>query len=214
METTKSALASFVLAMVVYPEVLQKAQEEIDRVVGVDRLPQLEDRDQLPYIECIVKEALRWSASIPLGIPHCLTEDDEHEGHTIPKGSTVLSNIWAMTRDEEIDPDASTFRPERFLNMDAKTAERTDPRATVFGFGRRTCPGRYFADANIFMVVASMVATLNIAKARDSKGQVITPSVEFHSGMTRYPPEFTCNITPRSQRAEDMVSKMLTSLLD
>ncbi|KAH9834630.1 cytochrome P450 [Rhodofomes roseus] len=213
-DTTKSVLASFVLAMVVYPEVLEKAQNEVDRVVGVDRLPQIEDRGKLPYIECIITEALRWSSPVPLGIPHCLTEDDNYRGYIIPRGSTVLGNIWAMTHDEETYSDPSIFRPERFLNMKAEVMETADPRAAVFGFGRRICPGRYFADTNIFMAVTSIVATLNIAKARDSTGKEIVPSIEFCSGLTRHPPEFVCSITPRSQRAMDMVSKMLMSLSD
>jgi cytochrome P450 len=64
---TVSAIHSFVLAMVLYPNVQKRAQAEIDRVVGPDRLPTFEDRDQLPYIEAVVKEVLRWQPVAPLG---------------------------------------------------------------------------------------------------------------------------------------------------
>jgi cytochrome P450 len=51
-----------------YPEVLKKAHEEVDRVVGTGRLPTLADRDNLPYIDAIVKEVLRWNVVVPTGI--------------------------------------------------------------------------------------------------------------------------------------------------
>ena len=62
-----SALKSFVLAMLLFPEVQKKAQDEIDRVIGTDRLPSLQDRDQLPYIRAVVKELVRWAPGTPLG---------------------------------------------------------------------------------------------------------------------------------------------------
>jgi len=53
--------------MQLYPEVQRKAQEEIDRVVGRDRLPTISDRPNLPYIEAVIKELLRWNPVAPLG---------------------------------------------------------------------------------------------------------------------------------------------------
>lgn len=67
---TVSALCSFILAMVLYPEVQQKAQEEIDHVLGPNQLPDFSDRSSLPYIEAIVNETLRWQPVVPLGMPH------------------------------------------------------------------------------------------------------------------------------------------------
>jgi cytochrome P450 len=58
---------SFFVAMLLFPDVKLKAQKEIDEVIGVDRLPSLEDQDQLPYISRVVQEALRWFPSTPLG---------------------------------------------------------------------------------------------------------------------------------------------------
>lgn len=83
--------------MGIYPEVQKKAQEELDRVLGPNRLPRFEDRSNLPYIEAIVKEALRWHPVAPMGIPHMSTEDDVYEGYFIPKGSLVMPNIWSVT---------------------------------------------------------------------------------------------------------------------
>jgi len=80
--------------MVLFPEVQQKAQEELDRVVGGNRLPSFGDKSSLPYISRVVLECLRWNPVTPLGVAHYLTEDDEYNGYRIPKGSTILANIW------------------------------------------------------------------------------------------------------------------------
>lgn len=80
--------------MLVSPEVQAKAQEEIDRVVGSDRLPSFDDREDLPYIDAIVKEVLRWHPVGPLAFPHMATEDGVYEGYFIPKGALLIPNIW------------------------------------------------------------------------------------------------------------------------
>ena len=80
--------------MMVFPDIQRKAQEEIDRVIGQDRLPTFKDRNNLPYIEATVKEVLRWHPVAPMGLPHTSTEDDICEGYLIPKGAMLLPNIW------------------------------------------------------------------------------------------------------------------------
>jgi cytochrome P450 len=80
--------------MTLYPEVQQKAQAEIDRAVGLDRLPTLSDRENLPYVNALVKEALRWHPVAPMGLPHASSQDDTIEGYAIQKGSMLLPNIW------------------------------------------------------------------------------------------------------------------------
>lgn len=80
--------------MLLYPDVLKKAQEELDRVIGSDRLPVSADFSNLPYIEAIMKETHRWHPIIPMGIPHTSTEEDVCRGYRIPKGAMLLPNIW------------------------------------------------------------------------------------------------------------------------
>ena len=87
--------------MSLYPEVMKKAQAELDRVVGPTRLPDYGDRQDLVYISAIVKEALRWHNVIPLGIPHRLLEDDEFHGYFVPKGTSIVPNIWSAFHTHE-----------------------------------------------------------------------------------------------------------------
>lgn len=102
--------------MMLHPSILERAQAEIDDVVGADRLPNLADRPRLPYIDAIAKEVLRWRNVVPMGtlhlhlklsfsncrhnrrspsgVAHRLDEDDEYKGYLIPKNSLILANIW------------------------------------------------------------------------------------------------------------------------
>lgn len=80
--------------MRLYPDVMKRAQAEIDKVVGRGRLPTFADRERLPYICAIVKEVLRWRPVGPIGLPHQTSQDDTYEGYFIPKGTLVLLNFW------------------------------------------------------------------------------------------------------------------------
>lgn len=94
MNQTVSSIGTFFLAMALNPEVQQKAQDEIDRVIGTSQLPTLADRDRLPYVSAVVKEVFRWHPVVPMGIPHMSTADDMYDGYCIPKGSLLMPNIW------------------------------------------------------------------------------------------------------------------------
>ena len=79
--------------MTLHPQVVKKAQEELDRVVGNDRLPELSDRENLPYVSALLKEVLRWGCPLPIGIPKRVMEDDVYRGYRIPAGATIIENI-------------------------------------------------------------------------------------------------------------------------
>ncbi|THV02348.1 cytochrome P450 [Dendrothele bispora CBS 962.96] len=189
-DTTVCVLVTFVLAMVLHPQNFKKAQEEMDKVIGVNRVPSIEDRGDLPYLECVLKEVYRWNPAAPLGIPHRLMEADVYNEHYIPEGSTVVANIYAMLQ-ECSNP--RQFHPERHLKGDL-----IDPQELVFGFGRRRCPGRYFADTGVWLVAANLVASVNISKAKNELGEEINPEVAFTPGFIRHPKPFPCQITARA----------------
>jgi cytochrome P450 len=179
-DTTVSALTTFVLAMVLYPEAQRKAQEEIDRVIGTDRLPLMRDRPRLPYVEALFKEVLRWHPIAPLGVPHRLTKEDIWNGYTLPAGSTIITNIWAMGQTES---DSTLFRPERHLYKTASSEGYNDPLDFVFGFGRRICPGKDLADAGVWLGVAGLLAGFKFSKKPNGKGGFITPKEEYLPGI-------------------------------
>ncbi|KAI8992754.1 cytochrome P450 [Trametes punicea] len=208
-DTTVTAMKSFVLAMVLHPDVYKKAQAEIDRVVGPDRLPDWEDQANLPYLDCVLREVFRWNAPVPLGVPHRVQSDDVYRGHHIPDGAMVIPNIWWMTNDPEIYPEPEKFDPERYVGMSPEEAERTDPRNVVFGFGRRICPGQAFAEAGIWLAAANIIATMDLTFAKDAlSGRPIVPEAAFISGFVSHPKDFTCAFRPRSDRVRKLIANM------
>ncbi|KAG1733009.1 cytochrome P450 [Suillus paluster] len=207
-ETTTAALMLFVLAMVSYPDVQRRAQAEIDSVIGSDRLPTFEDRASLPYVESVLRETLRWHPILPL-VPHAASSDDIYEGYFIPKGATVIANIWGISRDEKRYPNASHFIPERFIDVNGALTD-DDPARYVFGFGRRRCPGRYTADASVWSAIVTMLATVDFSSAKDDQGKVIDFTPQFTAGLTRSVLVFPCNISPRSHVHSGLVDVFRT----
>ncbi|ETW77249.1 cytochrome P450 monooxygenase 26 [Heterobasidion irregulare TC 32-1] len=205
-DTTASLLAFFILALLRYPEVQERAQSELDAIVGRDRLPEYEDKEALPYINAICQELLRWRMVAPLGVPHAVMEDDVYEGLFIPKGSQILVNTWSMLHDPEVYPDPENFRPERFLASDGTLVD--DPLLiSIYGWGRRICPGRFLANVSIWLAVASTLSAFNVEKARDADGREIpVEDMYVNQGVVCQPLPFKCSITPRDAQAEKLVA--------
>ena len=91
MHQTYSTIQTFFCNLATNPDIQKKAQEELDVVVGPDRLPTFDDYDSLPFIQAIFLECLRWLPVVPLGIPHRSTEDDCYNGYFIPAGTCVIT---------------------------------------------------------------------------------------------------------------------------
>lgn len=202
-DTTVSAIYSFFLAMTLHPEVLKKAQAEIDAIIGNDRLPIFADRENLPYVDALVTEVFRWHSVAPLGLPHRVMQDDTHAGYFIPKGSRVITNIWKFTHDPRIYANPHLFNPDRFISSEGKKSE-PDPRNFCFGFGRRTCPGLHLADTSVFITCAMSLAVFDISKCIKN-GVIIEPVHENTTGVVSHPKPFRCSIKPRSQRAASLI---------
>ncbi|OSD03875.1 cytochrome P450 [Trametes coccinea BRFM310] len=213
-DTTVTAMKSFILAMVLHPAVYKKAQAEIDRVVGSDRLPDWEDMDSLPYLDAVLKEVFRWNPPVPLGVPHSAQSDDVYRGCHIPKGAMMIPNIWWMTHDPDEFPEPNKFDPERFLSMSPEEADRKDPRKVVFGFGRRICPGQAFAEAGVWLAAANIIATMDLTYAKDKMGRDIVPEAAFISGFVSHPQDFACAFRPRSERIRELISSMNSDAAD
>ncbi|KAJ3715691.1 cytochrome P450 [Lentinula raphanica] len=192
-DTTQCVLSTFILAMVLHPQVFNKAQAEMNGVIAIDRLPNFEDRDSLPYLESVIKEVCRWNVPVPLGLPHRLMDDDVYRDYHIPKGTTVVANKHAILQNCS---QPQLFRPERYL----EDPHLLDPREVIFGFGRRRCPGRHFADRNVWLVAASLVCSTIIGKAKDDAGREITPEARFLDGFVRHPVEFPYSIKFRPEK--------------
>ncbi|KZL71681.1 cytochrome p450 oxidoreductase [Colletotrichum tofieldiae] len=202
-DTTVAAIAAFFLAMTMFPDIQKKAQAEIDRVVGSERLPTLDDLDSLPYVDALVKEVLRWHPIGPMGLPHTSSEETTYEGYRIPKGAMLMPNIWWFTHDPAVYKDPMEFRPERHIE-DHGCKPEPDPRKMAFGFGRRICPGKILAENSMFLNIAQSLAVFNIVK-KVVDGKVIEPKAEFQPGVISHPAHFEASIKPRSPQHEKLI---------
>ncbi|KIJ14344.1 hypothetical protein PAXINDRAFT_12993 [Paxillus involutus ATCC 200175] len=173
-----STLVTFVMAMVLHPDVQDRAHAELDRVVGQDRLPTFSDRASMPYIDAILREISRWCPPSPLAVPHMAARDDFFEGHRIPKGSLVIMNLWGMAKDEDRFPDPAAFRPERHLNAEGDLLPE-DPSSLFFGYGRRACPGRHLASASTWLAAVFMLSAYKFSKAIGPAGYEIDVFPKF-----------------------------------
>ncbi|OQD85241.1 hypothetical protein PENANT_c010G09088 [Penicillium antarcticum] len=175
------------------------AQAEMDNIFGGPTLPTVADRDKLPYVNAIVKEAIRWHSVAPLGIPHRTDEDDIINGFLIPKDAIIVPNIWSFNNDSAIYPSPRDFQPERFLSS------AIDPGDVSFGFGRRVCPGRLIAETSIFLMIAHTLAVFDIKKPTGEDGNLIEPIVDFTPGILSHPVLFEAAVIPRSQKHEQLI---------
>ncbi|KIK82097.1 hypothetical protein PAXRUDRAFT_728978 [Paxillus rubicundulus Ve08.2h10] len=207
-ESTSATAMIFTLAMVQNPHVWKRAQAEIDAVLGMDRLPDFEDRPFLPYVEAVLRETQRWQPVLCLGLPHAASSSDIYKGFYIPKGATVVANVWAMSRDEARYPNAEQFIPERFLTAEGTLID-DNPAQYVFGFGRRMCPGRHTGDASVWSVISTMLATLEFHLAKDAEGRDIIPNPKYVNGVARHPEKFPCRISPRPHISKASLERLL-----
>ncbi|KIY53959.1 cytochrome P450 [Fistulina hepatica ATCC 64428] len=197
-----STLAFTVIFMAMNPGVQRTAQAELDDVLKGVRLPDFTDWPSLLYIDCIVMEVQRCVVVLMLmlnattpGFHHLSTEDDVYNGYFIPKGTVILPNVKAIGRDGRVYKDPERFNPARFLPQPYGGGE--PPFTAGFGYGRRICPGRHLANAELFIAVASILAVFDIRPAVDSNVSSGL-SIAKLTANVRHPKPVACDIRPRS----------------
>ncbi|KEZ46554.1 Uncharacterized protein SAPIO_CDS0349 [Scedosporium apiospermum] len=213
-ETSAGSLASFLLACVKFgPRFIPKAQEELDRVVGSDRLPTFDDLHDLEYIRAIAAETLRWRPVAVLGgTPHASTADDYYRGMFIPKGSTIIAPLWSLHLNEADFPEPHEFKPERFMEK----REYPGPWGhSAFGWGRRVCPGMHLGSASVTINIARILWAFNVQAAKNQKGEDIDVDIfAYTDGFNSVPLPFSCDIIPRSEKHAEVIRKECVEALE
>ncbi|KAJ4977222.1 hypothetical protein NE237_002328 [Protea cynaroides] len=145
--------------MINQPETLQKATEEIDRVVGKERLVQESDIMQLNYVKACAREAFRLHPIVPFNVPHVSTADTTVAGYFIPKGSHVLLSRIGLGQNSKVWVDPLKFNPERHLKDPSFNVDLHEPdlRFISFSTGRRGCPGVALGSVITFMLLARLL---------------------------------------------------------
>nr|XP_043637307.1 cytochrome P450 93A3-like [Erigeron canadensis] len=161
--TTNWALSE----LINHPNIMEKAREEIDRVVGKNRLIQESDLPNLPYLQAIVSESWRLHPGAAL-IPRLATEDRIVAGYHIPANSTVFFNSWSLGRDPGAWENPLEFKPERFMHFKMEPRGQ-DYSLLTFGAGKRMCPGYSLAFQLLHLLLGSMIQCFDWKAGKDGK---------------------------------------------
>ncbi|XP_052179859.1 flavonoid 3'-monooxygenase [Diospyros lotus] len=159
-DTSASTIEWAMAELIRHPKILARAQIELDSVVGPNRMVTEPDLAKLTFLQAIIKETFRLHPSTPLSLPRMAAESCEINGYFIPKGSTLLVNVWAIARDPEAWANPLEFRPERFLpggerpNADVRG---NDFEVIPFGAGRRICAGMSLGLRMVQLVTATLI---------------------------------------------------------
>ncbi|KAJ9483385.1 hypothetical protein VN97_g10023 [Penicillium thymicola] len=214
-ETTSSALNSCVKYFAAYPEAQIKAFEEIQRVVGEDRIPTFKDEPDLPYIRACVKEVLRIRPVTSIGSPHYTTADIVYKAYFIPANTVVSINQYALHFDPNRYENPDDFIPDRYLNHSLKAgayAAHPDPYARDhfdFGAGRRICPGMHLAENSLFITIACIIWAFEVLPPMENGkvGTVDVSDAAYEDGANTLPKSSKLRFVPRSPATESTLRK-------
>ncbi|CAO2588141.1 Cytochrome P450 2J3 [Lemmus lemmus] len=188
-ETTSTTLRWALLYMAVYPEIQEKVQAEIDKVIGPKKQPSLNDRDSMPYTNAVVHEVQRMGNIIPLNLPREVTVDTTLAGFYLPKGSILQTNLTALHMDPNEWATPDVFNPEHFLeNGEFKKRESFLP----FSMGKRACLGEQLARSELFIFFTSLVQKFTFKPPVNEK-----LSLKFRMGVTVSPVSHQLRAVPR-----------------
>lgn len=209
-DTTATTLEWLIYILCNYPETQQKVQAELDRVVGPNRLPTYKDRTELPYLNAVLLELMRWKHFAPFGLPHMTLKDTQCLGYKIPAGAQVMVNFGAVNMDSKVWKEPEKWRPERFMeeekdfNMSGQNgiydALFGDIKPTPeshkfipFGAGKRKCVGVGIGRVVLYL---KAVTHLHCFKFESASGKNINIDDEYF-GVTLMPNEAPVKITAR-----------------
>ncbi|XP_040613077.1 cytochrome P450 2J3 isoform X1 [Mesocricetus auratus] len=188
-ETTSTTLRWALLYMALYPEVQEKVQAEIDRVIGQEKQPSLADRDSMPYTNAVVHEVQRMGNIIPLNVPRKVVVDTTLAGFHLPKGSILHTNLTSLHMDPKEWATPDIFNPEHFLeNGQFKKRESFLP----FSIGKRACIGEQLARSELFIFFTALVQNFTFKPPANEK-----LSLKFRVGITISPVSHRLCAVPR-----------------
>ncbi|KAJ7566798.1 hypothetical protein O6H91_02G119000 [Diphasiastrum complanatum] len=147
--------------LIAHPHQLLRAQEEVDSVVGLDRLVQESDLPYLPYMHATIKETMRLHPPVPLLVLHYSPVASHLGGYKIPAGSNIMVNSWAIGRDPKLWNNPEEFNPDRFLGIDIQLVGGKQFQFLPFSTGRRQCPGYPLAAIQVPLTLACLIHAFN-----------------------------------------------------
>uniref|UniRef100_A0A8D1Y5D5 Cytochrome P450 n=1 Tax=Sus scrofa TaxID=9823 RepID=A0A8D1Y5D5_PIG len=155
MITTSTTLAWALLLMILHPDVQRRVQQEIDEVIGHARQPEIKDQALMPFTLAVLHEVQRFGDIVPLGVAHMTSCDIEVQGFLIPKGTTLITNLTSVLKDETVWKKPFRFYPEHFLDAQGRFTKQEA--FMPFSAGRRSCLGEPLARMELFLFFTTLL---------------------------------------------------------
>uniref|UniRef100_A0A8C0UZX5 Cytochrome P450 2J6-like n=1 Tax=Cyanistes caeruleus TaxID=156563 RepID=A0A8C0UZX5_CYACU len=190
-ETTATTLLWALLYMVIYPDIQEKVQKELDAVVGCSHVFCYEDRKKLPYTNAVIHEIQRYSNILLIALPRLSVKDTELLGYHIPKNTIVLSNIDSVLADPGKWETPDQFNPGHFLDKDGNFINREA--FLPFAIGHRVCMGELLARVELFIVFSTLLQAFTFTLPEGVK----EVNTKFVFGSTMKPPPYQIRAIPR-----------------
>ncbi|PIN03020.1 hypothetical protein CDL12_24458 [Handroanthus impetiginosus] len=184
MDTAASSTEWILSELLKNPSMMKKVQKELEEVVGLERMVEESDLEQLTYLEMVIKETFRLHPVAPLMIPHYATEDCKVDGYDILKESRIIINTYAIGRDPSAWTDPEKFIPERFLGSDIDVRGQHF-QLLPFGSGRRGCPGMQLGLLQVQLIVSQLVHCFDWQLPNDMLPEDLDMTEEFGLVTTR-----------------------------
>ncbi|PIA38447.1 hypothetical protein AQUCO_02800274v1 [Aquilegia coerulea] len=186
-DTTTSTIEWAITELLRHPNIMKNVQMELDQVVGPNKNVKENDIGELPYLQAVVKETLRLHPPVPLLIPRKAVEDTEYMGYSIPKGTQIFVNIWAIGRDPDSWEEPLSFKPERFLSsgIDYKGQHF---QYLPFGAGRRSCIGIMLAQRMLYLALGSLIHSFEWAFEDGVTPETIDMKEKFGTSLRKADP--------------------------
>ena len=196
-ETSSVALYWSLAYLIKYPNIQRQLHDELDQVIGRERLPTLEDITSLPLLQATVYELLRVTSIAPLSVPRSTTTETNIRDFTIPKDTMVFVNLWSVHHDPAVWNDPDVFDPRRFLDGAGQVIDPKFLRGFLpFSGGRRKCPGEALALKTVSVFLAALLHSFRFTQdGLPAEYQGI--NLQGKHGLTLMPEKFYVKIEER-----------------
>nr|XP_033791788.1 cytochrome P450 2K6-like [Geotrypetes seraphini] len=191
METTSSTLHWGLLLMMKYPEIQEKVQKEIERVMGSSK-PRTEHRKHMPYTDAVIHEIQRFADIVPMNLPHETTKDVNFKGYFLPKGTYIVPLLSSVLKDQTQFEKPEQFNPQHFLDSAGNFVKKDA--FMPFSAGRRICAGETLAKMELFLYFTSLLQKFTFRPPPGVTHLDLTPSF----GISIAPMPYLACALPRS----------------